>query len=160
VGKVPGLCPSSKVEANQQKLKLQSTRRSKSTAPSTPSPKKPSRAHIAIKLEDTDDIDHQDQKSPKQSLRLRSSRFFQNAHHNDEQEGQDSVIKEENQDQEEKPELDNKPTRPKSENGNLSQEINNNSEKVIRSPLVSSPLSEIDDDPNPLLCSTSPALAW
>ncbi|KAA1106728.1 DNA N-glycosylase and apurinic/apyrimidinic (AP) lyase [Puccinia graminis f. sp. tritici] len=160
VGKVPGLCPSSKVEANRQKLKPQLTKRAKSTASSTPSPKKPSRAHIAIKLEETDAVDHPDQKTSKQSPRLRSSRFFQNGHHSVKQEGQDPVIKDEDQDQGEKPEVDNKPTRPKSENGNLSQEINNNSEKLIHSPLVSSPLSEIDDDSNPLLCSPSPALAW
>ncbi|OAV96399.1 hypothetical protein PTTG_04027 [Puccinia triticina 1-1 BBBD Race 1] len=163
VGKVQGLCPSSKVEANRQKLKLQSGKREKPTA-STPSPKKLSsrsqKAHIAIKLEEADHNISDEKAANHGSPILKSSRFFQ-LDQPVKQEQQELVIKEETQeDEEDKTENEDKPIRIKGGNVNLDPKTSTDSKNATHSSFVSSPLTEMDEDVNPLLCSTDQALAW
>ncbi|PLW07407.1 hypothetical protein PCANC_26074 [Puccinia coronata f. sp. avenae] len=157
VGRIAGLCPSSKAEANREK-KLKSIKREKSTI-STPSPKKVStrsrRApHIDIKLEYTDNAENSDQEEDtKPPPAAKTSRFFKDSRVN-----QDPTIKLEPQEEEEKGTGAEAGTNEKLIR--TSHEMIHTSTELPASTMVSSPLTEIDDYLNPQLPSSHQTLAW
>jgi len=165
VGRVPGLCPSSKAEANREKIKSKSLKRIKSTS-STQSPKKglsrSQKAYIDIKLEDPEDgnNNHDPDKITSPSATLKSSRFFQDSPLKQDQE---QVIKQESpEDADDKEkrkgkqvQVDQKPIRTDDH-----EATRTSTEAIVNRPLASSPLSEIDDHLTPPLCSSHQALSW
>lgn len=164
VGRVPELCPSSKAEANREKIKSKSLKRIKSTS-SSQSPKKglsrSQKAHIDIKLEDPEDCNNNSDpdKITSPSVTLKSSRFFTDSRLKQDQE---QLIKQESpEDADDKQkqkgkqvEIDPMPIRTDHEATRTSIEA------IDNSPLASSPLSEIDDHLTPQPCSSHQALSW
>ncbi|KNF02013.1 hypothetical protein PSTG_04834 [Puccinia striiformis f. sp. tritici PST-78] len=75
VGKIGGLCPSSKIESNLTKLRRV---KSNSSSPRKVSNRSPSRAHIPIKLEEQEVKKDGDEEEEEYKPKSKSSRFFQN----------------------------------------------------------------------------------